>query len=114
MIQTLTREELRLMLSRGKEVLLLEIGPQESYNRAHLPGAWQATADQIAEWAHDLDLSPSMEIVLYPEGRTPHDSALQAARHLETLGYQHLYYYPGGKDDWLSAGYSIESFSKAA
>lgn len=38
-VKTITREELKEMVDRGDEFVLLEVLSEESYRREHLPGA---------------------------------------------------------------------------
>ncbi len=40
-MQTITRQELKAKMDRGDEFVLLEVLPESSYRRAHLPGAIQ-------------------------------------------------------------------------
>jgi rhodanese-related sulfurtransferase len=44
-VKTITREELKAKMDRGDDFVLLEVLREESYQRAHLPGAirFQAT-----------------------------------------------------------------------
>jgi rhodanese-related sulfurtransferase len=38
-VKTITREELKAKMDRGEEFVLLEVLSEDSYRRAHLPGA---------------------------------------------------------------------------
>ena len=38
-LKTITREELKAKMDRGDDFVLLEVLGEESYRRAHLPGA---------------------------------------------------------------------------
>ena len=60
--ETITRKQLKDKMDRGDEFVLLEVLSEESYRRAHLPGAIQF---------QDMDLIPellpdkSTEVVTY-------------------------------------------------
>jgi rhodanese-related sulfurtransferase len=38
-VKTVTREELKAKMDRGEDFVLLEVLSEDSYRRAHLPGA---------------------------------------------------------------------------
>ena len=50
-VDTIDREELKEMMDRGEEFVLLEVLSEESYRQEHLPGAIRF---------QDLDLTPEV------------------------------------------------------
>lgn len=50
-LSTITHDELKAMMDRGDEFVLLEVLSEESYRQGHLPGAIQF---------QDLDLAPKV------------------------------------------------------
>lgn len=61
-LKTVTKEELKEKMDRGDEFVLLEVLGEESYRRAHLPGAIQfQDMDRIPELLPDK----SAEVVAY-------------------------------------------------
>jgi rhodanese-related sulfurtransferase len=61
-LKTITREELKEKMDRGDDFVLLEVLGEESYRRAHLPGAIRF---QDTSRASDLLPDRSAEIVAY-------------------------------------------------
>jgi rhodanese-related sulfurtransferase len=61
-LKTVTREELKAMMDRGNDFVLLEVLGEESYRRAHQPGAIRF---QDTSRAPDLLPDRSAEIVAY-------------------------------------------------
>jgi rhodanese-related sulfurtransferase len=61
-VKTISREDLRDRIDRGDEFVLLEVLSEESYKRAHLPGAIRfQNMDQIPT----LLPNKSTEVVAY-------------------------------------------------
>lgn len=60
--ETITKEELKEKMDRGDEFVLLEVLSEESYRRAHLPGAIQ-----FQDMSRVTELLPdkSTEVVAY-------------------------------------------------
>ncbi|HET7479779.1 MAG TPA: rhodanese-like domain-containing protein [Rubrobacteraceae bacterium] len=61
-LKTVTKEELKGKIDRGDEFVLLEVLSEESYRRAHLPGAIQF---QDMDRIPDLLPDKSAEVVAY-------------------------------------------------
>ncbi len=106
-VKEITREELKAKLDRGEEVVLVEtLGPRY-YEDAHLPGAINIPYTEVDELAPEMLLDKSAEIVVYCSNRACQNSP-QAARRLEALGYENVYDYEEGKQDWVDAGLPTE------
>ena len=50
-MKTITREELKAKIDSGEDLVLLEVLSEDSYRRAHLPGAIRF---------HDVSLAPEI------------------------------------------------------
>ena len=108
MVKEITSEELRAKMDRGEQVVLVEALPPRYYEDAHLPGAINIPHTEVDELAPGLLPDKSAEIVVYCSNRACQNSP-QAARRLEALGYENVYDYEEGKQDWISAGLPTES-----
>ena len=107
-IKEITREEILAKLDRGEEVILVEtLGPRY-YEDAHLPGAINIPHTEVDELAPKLLPDRSAEVVVYCSNRACQNSP-QAARRLGALGYDNVYDYEEGKQDWIDAGLPTES-----
>ncbi len=108
MVKEIGREGLRAKLERGEGVILVEtLGPRY-YEEAHLPGAINIPHTEVDELAPELLPDKSAQIVVYCSNRACQNSP-QAARRLDALGYENVYDYEEGKQDWIEAGLPTES-----
>lgn len=66
MPQKITREQLKAKLDSGQALVLLEALPEDSYRRAHLPGAIRIPNEEpIEKWAPRLIPSRDAQVVTY-------------------------------------------------
>jgi rhodanese-related sulfurtransferase len=107
-LKTIAREELKEKMDRGDDFVLLEALSEDSYRRAHLPGAIR-----FKDTSRAPELLPDRraEIVAYCSNFNCHSST-RVFRELTAMGYGNAYEYEGGKQDWIEAGYPTESGSR--
>ena len=108
-MELITRDELKRMLESGKNVALVEVIGPNTYREYHLPGAIRVPADE--------NFAQSIQKAI-PDKRTPvivyclnHacTASPKAARKLDQLGYEKVYDYEAGKQDWKAAGLPIDT-----
>jgi rhodanese-related sulfurtransferase len=106
-LRRVTRDELREMLERGDDFVLVDALSPMSFAASHLPGAINLTPGWVDERAlrriPDLDA----EIVVYCESADC-DSSVSVANRLAELGYRNVAHYAEGKRDWAAAGLPLE------
>ena len=107
-VKKITREGLKAKLDRGEEVVLIETLGPKYYEDAHLPGAINIPHTEVDELAPTMLPDKSAEVVVYCSNRACRNSP-QAARRLDALGYENVYDYEEGKQDWIEAGLPTES-----
>ena len=107
-VKEIGREELEAKLDRGEEVVLVETLGPKYYEDAHLPGAINIPHTEVDELAAKMLPDKSAQIVVYCSNRACQNSP-QAARRLDALGYENVYDYEEGKQDWIEAGLPTES-----
>lgn len=107
-VKEITREELRAKLDGGEDVIVVETLGPEYYADAHLPGAINIPHTEMDELAPRLLPNRSAHIVVYCSNKACQNSP-QAARRLVALGYENVYDYEEGKQDWIAAGLPTES-----
>jgi rhodanese-related sulfurtransferase len=61
-VKTIGREELRQKIERGDDFVLLEVLSEQSYKRAHLPGAIRFSGNSMI---HNLLPDKSTQVVAY-------------------------------------------------
>lgn len=106
MAEMIDRETLKARLDSGEPIQLIETLQPREYAKEHIAGAinipfTKMTAEARARFSTD-DV-----IVVYCHNPTCKAST-HAAEKLEKLGFNQVYEYEGGKDDWKAAGYPME------
>ena len=107
-VKEITRKELRTKLVGSEKVVLVDALPSKHYEDAHLPGAINVPHKEVDELSPKLLPDKSAHIVVYCSNRACQNSP-QAARKLHALGYENVYDYEEGKQDWIEAGLPTES-----
>ncbi|HZN68649.1 MAG TPA: rhodanese-like domain-containing protein [Tepidisphaeraceae bacterium] len=64
-VATISRDELKKKLDRKEKVVLLEILPEETYRRSHLPGAKMLPLDNVRETAPKVVPDKNAEVITY-------------------------------------------------
>jgi rhodanese-related sulfurtransferase len=65
MVQSISRDQLKQMIDRKDDFLLVETLPRVAYQHSHLPRAINLPPDQIIELAPTLLPERNAEIVVY-------------------------------------------------
>ena len=113
MNHTISREQIRARLDSGGPITLVEALPQQYFAKHHLPGAINLPHDEVSELAADLLPDKDALIVVYCANSDCKNSAI-ARDALEQMGYTNVLAYLEGKQDWLEAGYTLESGRRVA
>lgn len=108
MNQIITKEQIKAKLDLHEAITLVEALPPKYFAAEHLPGAINIPHDEIKEKAATLLPDKGAMIVVYCSNAQCQNSAI-AANTLQQLGYQNVYKYAEGKQDWLAAGFAVES-----
>jgi rhodanese-related sulfurtransferase len=98
--------ELKAKLDGGDSVTLVMTLGEWEYRTIHIPGSMRVSTVQEALEA----LDPEDEIVLYDSGPSCPASRM-ALRILKNHGYERVRRYPGGLEEWATAGYPLEGES---
>ena len=107
MVKVINLSELRALLKRDENVVLIDTLPTTAYARGHIPGAISIPSEDIIEHAPKVFTNRTTEIVVYCKNG-PCRRSERAAERLEALGYTHVYDYHLGRDDWTDAGLELE------
>lgn len=112
-VKKISRDELKAKLDGGEDIIIVEtLGPKD-YEEAHLPGAINIPHSEVDELAPRLLPDKSAQIVVYCSNKACQASP-QTARWLDALGYENVYDYEEGKQDWIESGLPTESGTVAA
>ena len=100
-------EELREMIERGDDVVLVDALSPISYAASHLPGAVNIPPGTEDERARRRIPDLDADVVVYCRNPTCYSSVSVASRLVE-LGYRNVRHYAGGKEGWTEAGLPLE------
>ena len=106
MAPNITREQLKAMMDRGDDFVLVEALSQKHYASTHLPGAINLPYEFVDEAERVLP-DKNAQIVVYcmnPDCL----ASREEARELEEMGYHRVLHYAAGKQDWIRAGLPVE------
>ena len=108
-IAVMTAQEVKAWLDRGDDFLLIDVLPNESFEKRHLPGAINVPVheDEFVERVERLsDAEKGKTIVVYCSSHECSSSPM-AANKLAQAGYNAVYDYEDGLAGWISAGYDF-------
>ncbi len=108
MTKTIDRDEIKERLASDEDIVLVEALPKKYFDAEHLPGAININHDEIEDKAALLLPDKSAFIVVYCSNTACQNSGI-AANLLEVMGYKNVFKYAEGKQDWISAGLSVEA-----
>jgi rhodanese-related sulfurtransferase len=106
-LQSITREELRLKLEEGEQLVLVDALSPISYAASRLPGAISMPPGTVDERAPKRIPDCETPVVVYCTSETC-DASLAVGRRLLELGYCNVAHYAGGKQEWAAAGLPLE------
>lgn len=107
-MNTISTTDLDSKIRSGQDFVLLEALPPHHYAQKHLPGAKNMPHDAVDQLAAGLIGNREREVVIYCASPTCQNSSV-AARRLETLGYQNVRVFEGGKSAWEDAGLPFQA-----
>lgn len=103
----INRDEAQQMVDSG-EVKIIEVLPKDSFKDFHLPGAMNVPVGDDFEANIQKAVPDKHEPVLVYCLDEDCDASPKAAEKMEELGYDRVYDYEAGKEDWKEAGLPIE------
>jgi rhodanese-related sulfurtransferase len=107
-VQTLTTEQLDKMRESHEDLPLINVLPEETYEKAHIPGSDNIPlqADDFLERAEKKAGGKDKPLVVYCAS-TECDASPKAAKKLEEAGFSEVYDYEGGTEAWKQAGREV-------
>lgn len=104
---TININTLRDWLLHGKDFILVDTLPADTFAEGHLPGAINIVSDDILDEA-PRRLPDKQAIILVYCASEDCKRAGKAAERLARLGYTNVYRYRGGKRAWLTDDLPLE------
>jgi rhodanese-related sulfurtransferase len=112
MTTLIDREQLGALIVSG-EVTVIDTLPRSYYDQQHIPDAINLVEADVARLAPALLPDKAARIVTYCSNAACGNSQAVANR-LEALGYTAVSKYRGGIQDWVEAGYWVDSSATPA
>ncbi|NIO33173.1 MAG: rhodanese-like domain-containing protein [Gemmatimonadetes bacterium] len=108
-METLTTEELILLLEDEPDTVLINVLDEDDFATAHIPHSCNVPigSDRFEEKVEEFVGSIDTAIVVYGADAVSEASAIAAAR-LEEAGFIRVYDYEGGLGEWLAVGRGVE------
>ncbi|MFG0284161.1 MAG: rhodanese-like domain-containing protein [Phycisphaerales bacterium JB039] len=107
-MKTIDARKLNEIMERDDAWVLVDVLPQDSYEKRHIPGAHSAPFDEASfvDRVEKLVESPDDTVILYCAS-TDCDLSPKAARALDDAGYRNVLDFEGGLAEWKQAGYQL-------
>ena len=106
-MQKISRERVQSLMQRNASIV--EVLPEQSFRKAHLPGAINVPFDSaFDERVQSAVLDKNAPVIVYCASNECQLSP-QAAKHLDRLGYTQVFNYEAGKADWEKADLPVET-----
>jgi len=102
----MTHQELIAKIHERAPFILVEALPPQYYDAGHLPGSINLPLDSLEAQAADLMPDKDTEIVVYCSGPSCQNSHV-AQRKLQSMGYERVRVFSGGKSAWTEAGHPL-------
>jgi rhodanese-related sulfurtransferase len=105
-VHTLGIDEVLERFKNKAKFVLVDARSREDYDKSHIPGAISIPAEDIENFAKDLDKNE--EIITYCGGfQCP--ASTMAAKELMGLGFKKVLDFKGGMQEWAEKGCPTES-----
>lgn len=108
-MHTIDRDKLKRWLDSGRDFTLIEVLPEESFRKEHLPGAINIPVadDDFGQRVREAVPDKDETVVVYC-ANTECPASPRAARKMEEMGYTDVHDYEAGKEDWKEAELELE------
>jgi rhodanese-related sulfurtransferase len=102
-MKLINAQELKAKLDRGDDVRLVMALDRQAYDRLHIPSSLHF--DDVEEAVKQLD--PHDEVIVYCSNPLC-SASVHAYMLLHSRGFNNLYRFAGGLEEWSEAGYPLE------
>jgi len=105
----ISRDELKKWMNENKDLVLIDVLGEQSYEARHLPGTKNVPrGDNFIERISEIVDDKNRTVVVYCSNFSCQASPAAAAD-LVGAGYKNVYDYTGGLADWQDGGYEFEA-----
>jgi len=107
-------EQTQSLIKNNRTVLIIDLRTAEEFAESHLPGANHYDLHFIKDGQEGVlnygfqqnmgVVDRSLKILLYDDGGFENSLPLEANLTLKSIGFQEVYHFVGGLDEWVEAG----------
>lgn len=105
-MKKIDRVQLQQQMEDDPDLRVVEVLPTEEYEKFHIPGAINVPLDEDFDATIQRRIPDKSTHVAVYCANTHCPASEKAAEKLDQLGYQTVYDYEAGKEDWKEAGLS--------
>jgi rhodanese-related sulfurtransferase len=106
-MQTIDREKLQKMREENPDLAVVDVLGSDSYRKYHIPGAINVPLEEdFAEKIRQAVPETDEPVVVYCADEHCQASP-KAGKLMEEMGYEQVYDYEAGKEDWRKAGEKV-------
>lgn len=109
MVRDITREQLKEMMDGGESFVLINVLDPEDFENEHICGSINLPVSTIARDAVNL-LNKDDTLVVHCSNPACTASEI-AADKLDSIGFNDIWRFKGGIEDWKAAGYCLEGLA---
>ncbi len=106
MYPAVTASELKILVERGENFVLVDVRDGDSFEKEHIPGSINIPVARL-----ELDSPKIMGmdelVIVYSVGPLCGANAVGADK-LVTIGYKHVMRFRGGIEEWKNSGYRVD------
>lgn len=106
-METIDREQLKRMRDEDGDLTVVDVLGADSYEEAHLPGAINVPVGKGFEEKIETAVPDKTKPVVVYCANEECQASPKAARVMDRLGYEKVYDYEAGKEDWQRAGLPV-------
>lgn len=109
-MKTITRDQLKNMIDRHDDMLVINVLDKEYYDKAHIPGSLNVpleSNDFIQQVDKLADSRRDIRVITYCASYQC-SASTDAAKRLDEAGFKAVFDFKGGIQDWQQADYPVE------
>lgn len=110
MFSILRHNELKAMIDRNDDMVVVDVLPEESFLKKHLPGAINipAHSENFETLVKHMIQDKSTPVVVYCANAECQASA-DASNRIASMGYKNVSDYENGLSEWEELGYAMDA-----
>lgn len=108
-MESISSEEIREMMDRDEDFVVVSAVPADEFERGHIPGAVNIPVERSDFESRFQRIIPDRErfVVVYCSSDECEDAS-KAVERVEEMGYSNVHQFFGGLEKWKNSGFAVE------